>query len=106
MSNTKNDLLPTRTALFLGPFYAEIRAHDSLACVASVFVRFRSKKRGSRVKDRAKSSRFRSIFRAVKTENPVPRSFFALKPNGKRLLRRLTIANEIGGFFVFVMVMI
>ena len=82
MSNAKNDLLPTRTAMFLCPFYTEFRAHDSPACVASVSVRFQSKKRGSRVKDRAKSSRFRSIFRAVKTENPVPRSFFALKPNG------------------------
>ena len=35
------------------------------------FLRFRSKERGTRVKDRA-----------AKTENPVPRSFFAPKPNG------------------------
>ena len=56
MSNTKNDLLPTRTDLFLCPFYAEIRAQDSLACVASVPVRFRSQKRGSRVKNRAELS--------------------------------------------------
>ena len=54
----------------------------------------------------SQSSRSRSILRAVKTENPVPRSFFATKLNGKRLLRRLTIANQIGGFFLFVMVMI
>ena len=56
LSNAKNDLFPTRTALFLGPFYAEIRAYDSPACVASVPVRFRSKKRGSRVKNRAELS--------------------------------------------------
>ena len=63
-----------------------------IACVASVSVRFRSKERGTRVKDRAKngvSKRagrgfFGSCFisRAAKTENPVPRSFFAPKPNG------------------------
>ena len=62
-----------------------------VACVASVSVRFRSKERGTRVKDRAKNgekvkerggggSCFTS--RAAKTENPVPRSFFAPKPNG------------------------
>lgn len=98
MFNAKNDLLPMRSALFLCPFYAENRAHDSPASVASVSVRFRSKKRGSRVKADAKSSPSRFISRAVKPENPVP-SFFALKPSGKRLLRRLAIANQIGGFF-------
>ena len=62
-----------------------------LACVASVSVRFRRKERGTRVKDREKSgaskragslfgSRF--ISRAVKTESPLPRYFFAPKPNG------------------------
>ena len=52
-----------------------------LACVASVSVRLRSKKRGTKVKDRATNgSRF--ICRAVKTENPLPRCFFAPKPNG------------------------
>ena len=77
-----------------------------LACVASVSVRFRSKQRGTRVKDRAKNGAseragrgwgreetfpspsptiiFRSCFisRAAKTENPVPLSFFTPKPNG------------------------
>ena len=80
-----------------------------IACVASVSVRFRSKERGTRVKDRAKNgvskragrggeerngnflplplptlSLFGSCFisRAAKTENPVPRSFFAPKPKG------------------------
>ena len=50
----------------------------SVACVASVSARFRSK-------DRAKNgASFGSCFisRAAKTENPVPRSFFAPKPNG------------------------
>ena len=70
-----------------------------VACVASVSVRFRRKERGTRVKDREKSgaskrtgrgwvlpplslfgSRF--ISRAVKTESPLPRYFFAPKPNG------------------------
>ena len=59
-----------------------------MACVASVSVRSRSKERGTRVKDRAKndvSKRAGRVFfgscfisRAAKTENPVPRSFFAL----------------------------
>ena len=67
------------------------REGDGLACVASVSVRFRRKERGTRVKDREKSgaskragslfgSRF--ISRAVKTESPLPRYFFAPKPNG------------------------
>ena len=88
-----------------------LRNHStsSVACVASVSVRFRSKERGTRVKDRAKMawvkerggsgqerketflplplpplSFFGSCFisRAAKTENPVPWSFFAPKPNG------------------------
>ena len=77
-----------------------------VACVASVSVRFRSKERGTRVKDCATNgaskrvgrggeevsflplplpphsffgSRF--ISRSVKTENPLPRSFFPLEPN-------------------------
>ena len=76
----------------------------NLACVASVSVRFRSKERGTRVKDREKNSASkragrgwatgldplplfhffgpRFISRTAKTENPVPRSFFAPKPNG------------------------
>ena len=50
--------------------------------VTCVSVQFRSKERGRRVKDRVKNgARFRSIFRAAKTENPVPRSFFAPEPN-------------------------
>ena len=52
------------------------------ACIASVSVQFPSKERGRRVKNRAKNwARSRSIFLAVKTKNPVPRSFFAPKPN-------------------------
>ena len=54
-----------------------------VACVASVSVRFRRKARGTRVKlvkDREKSgSRF--ISRPVHTESPLPRYFFAPKPN-------------------------
>ena len=46
------------------------------AYVASVSVRFKSKERGTRNKDRAKNG-------ASKTENPLPRSLFAPKPNGK-----------------------
>ena len=52
-----------------------------VACVASVSVQFRNKERGTRVKDRAKNGAS-FISRAVKTENPIPRSFFAPKPNG------------------------
>ena len=46
-----------------------------VTCVASVSVRFRSKKRET-------SQRQRRVSRAAKTESPVPLSFFALKPNG------------------------
>ena len=83
-----------------------LRTSLCLACVASVSVRSLSKDRGTRVKDRAKNggskragrgwvsflpsplppppSFFGSSFisRAVKTENPLPRSFFAPNPNG------------------------
>ena len=69
-----------------------------VACAASVSVRFRSKERGTRVKDRAKSGVIKSLLsffgycfisRAAKTENPVSRYVFAPKPNGNALLRRL-----------------
>ena len=69
---------------------------SQIACVASVSLRFRNKERVTEVKDHAKNgakmtpppspplsffdSRF--ISRAVKTENPLPRSFFAPKPKG------------------------
>ena len=77
-----------------------------IACVASVSVRFRSKERGTRVKDRAKNGAVkerggggeerkvplplppllffgsRLISRAIKTETPLPRSLFAPKANG------------------------
>ena len=60
-----------------------------IACVTSVSVWFRSKERGTRVKDRAKNGESeraargcRFVSRATKTEKPVPRSFFAPKPNG------------------------
>ena len=53
----------------------------TVVCVESVSALFRSKERGVRVKDRAKNgSRF--ISPAAKTENPLPQSFFAMKPNG------------------------
>ena len=57
------------------------RTPDNLARVASSSLRFRSKERGTRVKDRAKNG-CRLIPRAIKTENPLPRSFFVPKPNG------------------------
>ena len=83
-----------------------------IACVASVSVRFRSKERGTRVKDRVKNGASKRaergwgrkegnlflfspslpsllffgshglISRAIKTETPLPRSLFAPKANG------------------------
>ena len=50
-----------------------------LACVASVSVWYRRKERGTRVKDRAKNGASK---RAGRTDNSIPRSFFAPKPNG------------------------
>ena len=88
-------------------FQSRLWASHSLARVASVSVRFKNKERGTRVKDRAKNGGskragrgwvsflpsplppplsffgYSFISRAVKTENPLPRSFFAPKPNGK-----------------------
>ena len=52
-----------------------------IACVASVSVRFRSKERGTRVKDSEKNGSG-LISRTVKTENPIPPLFFAPKLNG------------------------
>ena len=65
------------------------------ACVASVSVRFRSKERGMRIKDRARNGvskragragtfSFWLLFHFSRGQNrdPVPRSFFAPKPNG------------------------
>ena len=46
--------------------------HPFLACVALAFPWSFG----------AKSEERESIFRAAKTENPVPQSLFALKPNG------------------------
>ena len=48
-----------------------------VACVASLSVRFRSKERGTRVKDRAKTAQVKE--RRGGGQN---RSFFAPKPNG------------------------
>ena len=62
-------------------FSITTRTPDTLAHVASFSLRFRSKERGTRVKDRAKNGS-RLISRAKKTENPLPRSLFAPKPNG------------------------
>ena len=64
------------------------QTNHKLACVASVSVRFRSKERGTRVKDRAK------ISRANKTENPPSTVSFGSETKRKRLLRRL-ITNRI-----------
>ena len=55
-------------------------------------MRFRSKERGTRVKDRAKNVSF-LISRAAKAENPVPRSFFAPKPNGNACYAGQVVAS-------------
>ena len=77
---------------FLGKSTIEHKRNvNNFACVASVSVRFRSKERGTRVSQRpcekmtqvrSKGFGSRFISRAVKTENPLPRSFFAPKLNG------------------------
>ena len=66
-----------------------------IACQASVSMQFWSTEQGTRVKERVKNGPSppppppplsflgsRSISRAAKTENPIPRSFFARKPHG------------------------
>ena len=64
-----------------------------IACQASVSMQFWSTEQGTRVKERVKNGPSppsphlsflgsRSISRTAKTENPIPRSFFAPKPHG------------------------
>ena len=63
-----------------------------LACVASVSVRFRSKERGTRVKDRAKNGASKWLsFQFSRGQNRKSRSsgFFCSETKRKRLLRRL-----------------
>ena len=63
----------------------ENRVLCTIASVASVSVLFRSKERGTRVKDREKNGAFFdscSISRSVKAENPFLLSLIAPKPNG------------------------
>ena len=58
---------------------------EPVARVVSVSVLFRNKKRGAKVKDRAKngaSKRGGHFPRGQKPEDPVPRSFFAPKQYG------------------------
>ena len=55
-------------------------------------MRFRRKERGTRVKDREKNGASK-IYRAVKTESPLPQPFSVFlcsETKRKRLLRRLT----------------
>ena len=70
-----------------------------LACVASVFVRFRSKERGTIVKDRAKMARVKERggvgderFHFSRGQNQKSRSsiFPSSEAKQKRLLRRLS----------------
>ena len=66
----------------------------SLACVASVSVRFRSKERGTTVKDRAKngaSVSFFGSFHFSRGQNRESRFFLFCETKRKRLLRRLLI---------------
>ena len=87
-------LWKTHYAIHVCRWITDCRLHDLLACVASVSVRFRSQEQGTRVKDQARncSSKtffgFRFISLAAKTKNPVPRSFFAPKPNGNACFER------------------
>ena len=59
-----------------------------LACVVSVSVRFAPREQRRRNESQRPREKWRKkkgscfISRAAKTENPVPRSFFAPKPNG------------------------
>ena len=100
-----NDSCDSTTANSLTAI-SETNIQFHLACIASISVWLQSEERGMRVKDRAKNGASKraggggdgkkgflplpplsffgscSISRSVKTKNPVPRSFFALKPNG------------------------
>ena len=69
-----------------------IRVHcglsSSVAGVASISVLFRNDERGTTVKDRAKNGTLFHFLALIsfptwpKPENPIPQSFFAVKPNG------------------------
>ena len=64
-----------------------------VACVASVSVRFRSKERGKRVKDRAENGIFWLLFHFSRGQNRESRSsvFLCSETKRKRLLRRLDV---------------
>ena len=80
-------------------------SYKYIACVTSVSVQLRCKERGTSVKNRVKNGaskragrggeeRYlsaRSISHTAKTENSVPRSFFAPKPNGNACYAGLQI---------------
>ena len=69
---------------------------EDVACVASVSMRFRSKERGTRVKDRAKNGS-RSISRATKIENHVPWSF--LNPKETLATRATCLVSDVIAHF-------
>ena len=69
---------PLWLCCLFGPLITNQTAILNQACVASVSVRFRSKERGTRVKDRANMARVKE---RGGDENPVPRSFCAPKSN-------------------------
>ena len=74
------------STVFLFENFRSRPAPKAVACVASVSVRFRSKERGTRVKDHATDgSRF--ISRSVKTLKSPSSVFFAPKPNGNACYR-------------------
>ena len=62
----------------------EAKAYNFIACIASISVRFRSKERGTRVKDRVKNGEKWLSFHFSRGQNRKSRSsgFFAQKLNG------------------------
>ena len=70
-------LVKFATFEFVTYIFVSLPIGKFLACVASVSARFRSRERGTRVKDRAKNGE--KSFHFSRGQN---RSFFAPKPNG------------------------
>ena len=66
--------------------------HHEFACVASVSGRFRSKERGTRVKDRAKSSTSERAGRHGQNRKSRSSVFLCPETKRKRLLRRLIMS--------------
>ena len=93
-------LWKTHYAIHVCRWITDCRLHDLLTCVTSVSVRFRSKERGARVKDQARTCSSKTFFgfsfHFSRGQNQKSRSsvFLCSETKRKRLLRRLPTSQR------------